>query len=62
MIKTIEALLRGYLGFRVNDEYFSTYGAARDRRVWLTNQDKDVCFQGRHIFRGWVSLYLRCSV
>lgn len=50
MLKSIEALLRGYYKFEVNEEVFYLYHKALDYRKYLTNRKVNVMFSGRHIF------------
>jgi hypothetical protein len=59
MIKTLEALVRGYLFFRVNDKYFLTYTPAREYRKTLSDSKikRDINFEGYHIIKGWISFY-----
>ena len=56
MNKTLEAILRGYLYFRVNDDYYLTYNKAREKRLSTTT---NVSFDGLHIFKGWTCFYYR---
>jgi hypothetical protein len=59
MNKTLEAILRGYLFFQVNDKYFLTYTPAREHRKTLSDSKikRDINFKGYHIFKGWVTFY-----
>lgn len=54
--KTLEALLRGYVLFRVNERYFLLYNSARSARLAITG---DVAFDGLHIFKGWRCFFAR---
>ena len=56
MSKTLEALLRGYVVFKVNDKWFFTYNRARNERIATTG---DVEFTGFHIFKGWTCFFIR---
>jgi hypothetical protein len=56
MNKTLEALLRGYVRFDVNGKRFWRYKTALAERKATID---DVCFAGRHIFKGWRIFYLR---
>ena len=59
MNKTLEALLRGYLFFKVNERFFLTYKSAKAERVATTGA---VEFIGWHIFKGWRCFYKRVVV
>ncbi len=52
MIENIEALLRGYVMFRVNSEFFWLYTSAQDRRKEITEGPLD--FSG---FNFWYNLF-----
>jgi len=55
MLKTLEAMLRGYLFFRVNDKYFATYTPAQRYRTTIT--EGLVVFDGYHIVKGWQGFF-----
>jgi hypothetical protein len=55
--KNIEALLRGYVLFKVNGKRFSNYEDARAERVRITDASQPVEFKGLHIFKGWQWFY-----
>jgi hypothetical protein len=57
MNKTLEAMLRGYLFFRVNDKYFATYTPAQQYRKTITKGL--VVFDGYHIIKGWQGFFYR---
>ena len=57
MFKTLEALVRGYLFFRVNDKYFLTYTPAQRYRTTITQGPIE--FVGLHLFKGWQGFYYR---
>jgi len=57
MNKTLEAILRGYIRFRVNDQYFLTYTPAQTFRKTITHGP--IAFEGYHIFKGWQGFYYR---
>ena len=57
MMKTLEAMLRGYLFFRVNDKYFATYTSARKYRK--TIETGDLSFEGYHIVKRWQGFFYR---
>ena len=57
MNKTLEAMLRGYLFFRVNDEYFMTYTPAQRYRT--TIETGELSFEGYHIWKRWRGFYYR---
>ena len=54
--KTLEAILRGYIYFKVNDKVFYRYNTALAYRESITG---NVDFIGLHIFKGWVGFYFR---
>ena len=56
MNKTLEAMVRGYLFFRVNDKYFMTYTPAQQYRTTITGP---VSFEGYHIVKGWRGFFYR---
>lgn len=58
MNKTIEAILRGYVLFRVNERHFFLYNSALAARKAVKG---DVDFIGLHIFKGWQTFYLRVN-
>jgi hypothetical protein len=58
MKKTIEAWLRGYVLFRVNEKWFLTYGRALAYRKAVPD-DHDVSFAGWHLFKGWRFFFVR---
>ncbi len=51
MNKTLEAALRGYVIFKVNDEFFFRYNSALKRRKEFSEQRVNVCFKGFNPFR-----------
>jgi hypothetical protein len=53
-LKTLEALVRGYLFFRVNGEYFLLYHRAKRKRMSLTG---NISFEGYHLLKGWTGFY-----
>ena len=57
MLKTLEAMLRGYLFIRVNDKYFMTYTPAQRYRT--TIETGDLSFEGYHIVKRWQGLFYR---
>ncbi len=57
MNKTLEAILRGYLFFRVNDKYFMTYTPAQQYRKTITKGL--IKFEGYHIWKRWQGLFYR---
>ena len=57
MNKTLEAILRGYLFFRVNGKYFMTYTPARKYRT--TIDTGDISFEGYHIVKRWQGFFYR---
>ncbi len=57
MNKTLEAMLRGYLFFRVNDKYFMTYTPAQRYRT--TIETGDISFEGYHIVKRWQGFFYR---
>ena len=57
MNKTLEAILRGYLFFRVNDKYFATYTPAQRYRT--TIETGELSFEGYHIWKGWQCFFYR---
>lgn len=59
-LKSLEALIRGYILFDVNGLRFISYGDARDYRKFLSSRRKlgdSISFKGFHIFKGWRSFY-----
>lgn len=58
MNKTLEALLRGYILFRVNGRTFFRYNTAKAARVAING---DVHFKGLHIIKGWRTFFLRVA-
>jgi hypothetical protein len=56
MNKTLEAIFRGYVRFRVNDQYFNTYIPAQKHRTTITGP---VSFEGYHIVKGWRGFFYR---
>jgi hypothetical protein len=62
MNKTLEAMLRGYLFFRVNDKYFMTYTPAQRYRT--TIETGDLSFEGYHIWKRWQGFFYRteCNI
>ena len=56
MNKTLEAILRGYVLFRVNNETFFRYNTAREKRLSITTS---VSFEGYHIIKGWTGFFYR---
>ena len=60
MNKTLEALLRGYVVFKVNGNRFWTYNAARAERVRLCDETRgEVVFYGWSVWRRWQCFYYR---
>jgi hypothetical protein len=59
MIKTLEAIVRGYLFFRVNDKYFAFYTTAQRYRT--TIETGELYFEGYHIVKGWQGFYYRMN-
>jgi hypothetical protein len=59
MLKTLEAIVRGYLFFRVNDKYFITYTPAQRYRT--TIETGDLSFEGYHIVKRWQGFYYRMN-
>jgi len=57
MNKTLEAMLRGYLFFRVNGKYFMTYTPAREYRKSI--ETGDLSFEGYHIVKRWQGFFYR---
>ena len=57
MNKTLEAMLRGYIFFRVNDKYFMTYAPAQRYRTTITKGL--IKFEGYHIWKGWTGFFYR---
>ena len=57
MNKTLEAILRGYLFFRVNDKYFATYTPAQRYRT--TIESGELFFEGYHIWKRWTGFFYR---
>lgn len=57
MNKTLEALIRGYVLFRVNDKYFLTYTNAQRYRTTITKGL--IKFEGYHIRNGWRGFFYR---
>ena len=57
MNKTLEAILRGYLFFRVNDKYFITYTPAQQYRKTITKGL--IAFEGYHIVKRWRGFFYR---
>jgi hypothetical protein len=57
MNKTLEAIVRGYLFFRVNDRYFLTYTPAQRYRTTITKGL--IAFEGYHIWKGWTGFFYR---
>ena len=61
--KTLEAVLRGYVFFKVNDDYFLTYAKAKERRVSLTDSGcENIVFIGLHLFKGWIAFYKKVNL
>lgn len=57
MNKSLEAFLRGYIRFRVNDQYFNTYIPAQKHRTTITKGL--LKFEGYHIVKGWQGFFYR---
>jgi hypothetical protein len=57
MLKTLEAIVRGYLFFRVNDKYFMTYTPAQRYRT--TIETGELSFEGYHIVKRWTGFFYR---
>jgi hypothetical protein len=58
-MKSLEALIRGYLFYRVNGERFWIYNSARNKRISI---EGNVAFEGYHIFKGWTGFFYRFGV
>ena len=58
MNKTIEALFRGYLFFKVNNKFFILYNSALAYRKSI-DVSSPVEFLGFHIYKQWRTFYLR---
>ena len=61
MMKTLEAIFRGYFLFRVNDRYFFTYTKAINAKNNVPKSES-VQFEGRHILKGWSRFYTRIAI
>lgn len=58
VIKTIEAFIRGYLFFAVNDNFFLFYHRAKSYKERLReNNEPNIIFTGLHLFKGIVGFY-----
>ena len=57
MNKTLEAIVRGYLFFRVNDKYFMTYTPAQQYRKSI--ETGELYFEGYHIWKRWQGFFYR---
>ena len=57
MYKTLEALIRGYVLFRVNDKHFLTYTSAQRYRTTITKGD--LAFEGYHVWKRWQGFFYR---
>jgi hypothetical protein len=57
MSKTLEAIVRGYLFFRVNGRYFLTYKPAQKYRTTITKGSIE--FEGYHVWKGWTGFFYR---
>lgn len=57
--KTLEAALRGYLFFRVNNKKFLFYQDAKDYRVSI--EEGPISFEGYHAVKGWRGFYYRLT-
>lgn len=57
--KSIEAALRGYFYFKVNNHRFYTYNSALNYKNNLV--DTDIIFEGFNIIKGWRIFYMRCT-
>lgn len=55
-MKTIEAIIRGYLFFEVNGKRFLLYNTALCYRKTI---DGSLSFKGYHILKGWQGFYER---
>lgn len=58
MNKTIVALFRGYLFFKVNNNFFILYNSALAYKRSISISSP-VEFLGFHIFKQWQTFYLR---
>lgn len=57
--KNAQALLEGYILFDVNGQRFTSYEAARARRVEITESQQAVAFKGLNVFRmRWEYFYI----
>jgi hypothetical protein len=57
-VKTLSALLRGYLYFKVQDKYFFRYNVAKCYKDSLS-QEESVSFKGWHVWKGWTGFFYR---
>ena len=55
-MKTLEAIIRGYILFDVNGKRFLRYNTALSCRKNTTGA---VYFKGYHIFKGWIGFFER---
>ena len=55
--KTLEALIRGYVLFRVNDKYFLSYTNAQRYRTTITKGN--LVFEGYHVWKKWQGFFYR---
>lgn len=58
MNKTLEALLLGYVEFRVNDKAYLTYNGANKACEGASN----VHLKGLHFYKGWRSFLIRMEI
>lgn len=56
MNKSLEAFLRGYIYFKVNDKKFLLYNSALQYRKTVKDE---VIFIGFHIIKAWQCFYIR---
>ena len=59
MNKTLEAWIKGYVLFRVNDKYFLSYTPAQRYRTTITKGL--IKFEGYHILKGWQGFFYRIA-
>ena len=58
-MKSLEAILRGYVLFDVNGKRFLLYTPACNYRKSIL--DGDLCFKGFHLYKRWLGFYERFS-
>jgi hypothetical protein len=59
MMKSLEAILRGYLFYRVNGNHYWLYTNAREKRISI---EGNVAFEGYHVWKGWTGFYYRLGM